>query len=137
MDAITKGHKMAKKRKWWEIALICIVGFCVVPSLLLFGVCAVGNNDLKQTHIEWEQRLSSLVEDKASVEEVRQFFLDAGKEPLDIDADEEVERVHEIVVFSERKPLWPMFMGSLILSVQFDEDGKATSYEVDEAYGFP
>ena len=126
---------MAKRRKWWESAIFGIVGFVVVPMILLFGACAIGDRDLKRTHVEWDQKLASLVEQKASLEEVRQVFLDAGEEPEEFEADEKLERAHELVVRSERQPLWPIFLGSLNLHVQFDKNGFATSYDVIEAYG--
>ncbi len=126
---------MAKKRKWWEIAIFGIVGFVVVPMILLFGACAIGDKDLKQTHAEWDQKLASLVERKASVDEVRQVFLDAGEEPEEFEADEKSGRAHELVVRSERKPLWSIFLSSLNLHVKFDKNGFATSYDVIEAYG--
>ena len=125
---------MRQERKWWKIALVYIAGFCVVSTILLFGACAIGSNDLRQTHAEWDQRLAVLVKQKASIEEVRQVFLDAGEEPIDVDADEAVQRAREVLVFSARKPLWPMFMSSLVLSVQFNDQGYAIDFEIHEAY---
>ena len=124
-----------KSRPWGKIALVGFVTFCVLPIVLWVLAFLKGDRLYDQTKAEWTVLCSRLVEQRATVEEVKIAFRAEGMEPIEETPkkqfDGTISRHSVIVIFNNLEPAsWlPRF---IVPTIYFDEASVSIEYEIHE-----
>ena len=120
---------------WAKIALVGLVAFCVLPIVLWVVAFQRGDRLYDQTKEEWTVLCSRLVEQGATVEQVKVAFRAKGKDPREQlpkkQYDGTLSRHYVSVFINDLEPAsWmPRNMSP---TIYFDEDGVAIEYELFE-----
>ncbi len=124
-----------KKMPWGKIALVGFAALCVLPIVLWVVAFQKGDRLYDQTKAEWTVLCSRLVEQSATVEEVKAAFRAEGKDPIEElpkkQYDGTVSRHCVTVFFNELEPASWM-PRNMAPTIYFDEAGVAIEYELFE-----
>ena len=122
---------MKKKPPWALVALTVFIVFCVLPPGIWYANLSMDARKYDAARSEWEQKFAVLVENRATVEEVKQRIRSEGREVIESEAEEIYGHRHSVRTVIPEVTYTGMYKIVLVPIIYFDEEGKAVEYKVE------